>query len=866
MPAQPTEPATVAARAVRFLKGGLLVWIVVASAFALGALLLPRSYQSTALLEVARDGAPLSDPEGGEAVEQKLRAAVADTKQLGAVAALEGANPSEGGLARVGESISIRARSARTFEVSYRTASPDTAQKGCAALVKAVMDRFPPPSVGAASEDPRAVLDRKTKELTDFVIAHPEVALSRTREPSAPSTARVPATDPALALLRQEKARLEAALAEAKDTTKKAPADNPYEEPGPSVDVTALEKRLAEIRNALLAHQSAAQSTPVAQPASPNESEWKRLVTAVADAQRAAFAAPKAGASALVARVIEAPSLPSSAIESWRGPIAFLGVVLGLASGVLFVLFRVLSDRRVPVPASVPGSRAGDALPIATTAPESDVQPRPVTTNDRERPPSHRPEVPAAVSAGERALALRAPEDEPHIPRPPLLPSFGAGRTQIGMMDPAQFAAAKASASPEVLIRVESRRIIDVTAEPQQASAVAGTHPSTPVPPRRAGVEQPSPPPPRPSPPPPRPRSSPVPPAPRSPLPPRATQSGLGRMDSPLPPSSSGDDEPSTRRMSSPDDIVHGPTRSETPRSQPISSRSGTGYSFVDKDARGGMRRKSERPGQPISDRPDVVDERASTRVGWNDPASAGLTARERTRTGMTSRPPDPNEEDIIAPRSAPPSWRVSPAFADPAVQSELNALCEQLLSMVAQQRRCLVVAVTSDAETNRSRTAARLATMLGADGRARVLLMEADFDFPVLQRLMAIEMPQGSGFSQQMRARVKLEARRPWAVVRCSESLHVLAEGIVRTPGILFSQEFSDAVSELRRCYDLIVLAGPATGGGAEHKPLDAVTDGIVFVVEPGAPLGQALDRAAQWFKRKELVAAVPAEGAAPR
>jgi Mrp family chromosome partitioning ATPase len=297
--------------------------------------------------------------------------------------------------------------------------------------------------------------------------------------------------------------------------------------------------------------------------------------------------------------------------------------------------------------------------------------------------------------------------------------------------------------------------------------------------------------------------------------------------------------------------------------------RSETSYSFVDKSVRDGTRRRSERPESPAGGAHEVeAAHPAPTRVGWSSPAPTDLATRDAHPVSLASRPPDFDDSEIVSPRSAPPSWRVGPAIADPVVQSELRALCDQLLAFAARQQRCFVVAVTSDAEADpgKSRTAARLATMLASDGRARVLLIEADFDFPSVQRLMAIEMPPASGFSQQMRNRLKLGERRPWVVVRCSDSLHVLGEGIVRSPGILFSQEFSDAVAELRRCYDVIVLDGPLAGVGADHKPIDAVTDGIVYVVKPGSPPEQGLDRASHWFKRKDLVAAVPAETAATR
>jgi hypothetical protein len=111
------------------------------------------------------------------------------------------------------------------------------------------------------------------------------------------------------------------------------------------------------------------------------------------------------------------------------------------------------------------------------------------------------------------------------------------------------------------------------------------------------------------------------------------------------------------------------------------------------------------------------------------------------------------------------------------------------------------------------------------------------------------------------MRARLKSSHRQPWVVVRCSPTLDVLGESVMRSPGLLFSQGFAEAVTELRQCYDVIVADGPVIGVGADHKPLDATTDGLVFVIRAGAPLGEALDRATRYFKRKEFIAAVSSE-----
>src|SRR5262249_49470979 len=139
------------------------------------------------------------------------------------------------------------------------------------------------------------------------------------------------------------------------------------------------------------------------------------------------------------------------------------------------------------------------------------------------------------------------------------------------------------------------------------------------------------------------------------------------------------------------------------------------------------------------------------------------------------------------------------------------------------------------------------------------VLLMEANFDWPAVHRQMGVSMPSFSGFSQQMHARTRKGQKRPWIVVRCTPSLDVLAEGIVRSPGVLYSQQFSEAVSELRQYYRVIVCDGPVVGA-ADARPLDAVTDGLIVVARSQRALMNSLDGATKWFGKKQLVAALPA------
>ncbi len=261
-------------------------------------------------------------------------------------------------------------------------------------------------------------------------------------------------------------------------------------------------------------------------------------------------------------------------------------------------------------------------------------------------------------------------------------------------------------------------------------------------------------------------------------------------------------------------------------------------------------RRVVEAPPPPAEPEPNPA-----TKTGWKRPQ---VTNQETAMVRHWSTAPQ-GSDDVVAPRSMPPSWRPPDDVLPKDAPDELKQIRDQLVSI--RGNRCFVLGITSEEHANGGKTklAVKLAELLAES--ARVLLMEANFDWPAVQRALAIDMPRASGFSQQIHARIRDRSRGPWTVAQCSPSLHVLAEGIMRSPGILFSQGFAMAVAELRTRYDFIVADGPTVGTGGDLKPLNGLTDGVVVVVHPKGDLPAALDTAAKWFTQKEFAAAVFAD-----
>jgi Mrp family chromosome partitioning ATPase len=254
---------------------------------------------------------------------------------------------------------------------------------------------------------------------------------------------------------------------------------------------------------------------------------------------------------------------------------------------------------------------------------------------------------------------------------------------------------------------------------------------------------------------------------------------------------------------------------------------------------------------------PSVNAPGAIVRPGWS-PGEGESRGEERA----LARPQTPL--NIVEVRTASPSFRAPPDLGGhERAAPELLALRDQLLELGSKQ--CFVVGVAGEfgAASAKSKIAMRLATLLAAANRARVLLVEADFDFPAVHELTGVEMPLPGGFSQQLRGRIRRKTRDPWIVVRGAPNLDILAEGTLRSPGVVFSVEFSEAINELRRAYDIIVVDAPMSGSGSEYRPIDAVTDGLVAVGRPGGQLSETLERTSRLFQQKALVAAVHAEAA---
>lgn len=158
------------------------------------------------------------------------------------------------------------------------------------------------------------------------------------------------------------------------------------------------------------------------------------------------------------------------------------------------------------------------------------------------------------------------------------------------------------------------------------------------------------------------------------------------------------------------------------------------------------------------------------------------------------------------------------------------------------------VVLVTS-ARTGEGKTfvACGLATHCAAHGKNRVLLVDANFDHPMLGKLYGC--PDASGFAEVLLAGGRRDVPLyPGAV----PGLEILHAGKSARRGLLFNPEaVSSFLSTASRTFPLTVVDGPILRGGGVN--LAAGVDGVVMVVDSSRT-------------RREVVAGTLTDLGAPR
>jgi Mrp family chromosome partitioning ATPase len=797
------------------VRPGVLIAIVVFALFAAYAFLAPATYRTNAVVVVdsANPAATVKLPEPLEAA-RRLSEGVLDRSMLDSLSRERAGSAALDARARaagsVRQALQIDTSDAHTFSIGYLDSDKVRAQRACNQLAHHAVDVAPLVLLDRSAEYANDLRrQQQTQELAAFLALHPQVASE-----AVPSGDRSIDKDPVLSAFHAEKNELEHRIA---DLEGGRGSDNPYVEPAER-NVGLLKRRLLEIDAGLLARREALDAKPAPNALPPVVlAEWKRLLELVTQSTAQLETHP---AQTLVARLISEAPLPGSPLDPNRPLLLFFGLAFGTGLGSAYALVaraarqrRTKSSRPPPV-AVAPQSQMGLTvqLPAAPALP-SGLGPQVPTT-----PPKSNP-APPIVPIPQRQISSSPPG--PGLGNNgtggvlPSLTQYSSTPGDEGRKHPSSNPPAVAPrrfASTLVLPPAENPTPTeDPTPDPVLASAAqawdqqirAHDVPGFAI--IKPGSEPPGPPdygPPN--------AAAPIERRPVSSAPAVATRRAS------RPPNQMKVTQPLGSFF--PDGIWDAPPKGEIPTQHSPPPRS---------------------PLPPRSPSPAPESRYSYVSTAPSAPAPTALVS--------SSRPPP---KDLIRVQGVPSTWRPDPALT-PQMQ---RPLCEQLYPFAVEN--CFVLTVVSVAEANhyKSRVAAELALALAESGHPRILLLEADFHRPWVQRMANVDVPMGAGFSQQLRHRMNAHDKPPWRVLAVQNSLHVLAEGVMRMPGLILSNQFAEAVRELRSYYDFIVLDGPTASLDVDSKALDAVTDGIVTVCPAAGSRG--VSHLQQLFGKKRFSA----------
>ncbi len=704
-------------------------------------------------------------------------------------------------IGRLRAGIRVQSRGPLGYVVEFRGSEPKSVQRIANLLADRAVALVPKLAATPQDQAPAQALAARTRAVTEFLTAHPEVTVDAQGGKSG-------STDSGLEALRTEKRQIEQRL-----TT--GATDNPYADPEQSPEV--LNRRLTEIKSTIGKREKALKDLKPTSPqaASPDlVAQWRQLLAELATAQSAA-SKPAVVAAPVTARITARAPLPTSPLTPNRLVLSIVALLLSAAAALIaYVLPRKQEAARRGGPRSVRSgtpSASGLAPGVARSEP-----PRP-----RSEPPLPRsdpPPAPAPRAAGseppgpiavQRTVVLSGPSGAP----PPIVPQR-SHTAPGGLEAPSAQAIALASAGPH---GTPAGPLFGSRPPPGAGSySVSSSHPP-PMDPRsatgsaRTSVE----------------RLSPL----QSAHPPAGASTGTVPVIA-----------PSSRRGYSPV-----PQAGEIPH---IVSRPPA----LDPEAESWAARfEAPPPGEPTRPthpRPTPegteVEEAPRKRAGrWKTQAMGSMvpievmTAREelppsselesvRSQRGIQRQVPSPSGSTVVH-QDVPLGWEPQVDGKAPAILQLRDAVLH------AAAGRRLTLLVTGTARGERARVASALGLAL-AEAGARTLLVEADFDNPELHRTLAISAPPGAGFTQQLMARRNARRPEPWTVMRCTSNLQVLPESRFRSPGLVVSREFESALVDLSEQHHLVLVHAPAVSQAEDLRPLSGLAQGVVFV-EAGKP-----------------------------
>jgi Mrp family chromosome partitioning ATPase len=779
----------------------------------------PRTYGTAATFVL--DGAPqVGNP---IVLAGRIEASLLEREELAKVAMdlpPELRSPDPIGRLRAG--IRVQSRGALGFTVEFRGSDPQSVQRIANHLADRAVKLLPKLASPPVDDAPARALAERSRAVTEFLNAHPEVTLE------ASSGKIVPAGDGDLDALRNEKRQIEQRLA-------RAAPDNPYADPAQNPEL--LNRRLAEIKTTITRREAALKQTrPGAPPVVPPEltSQWRALLADLATAQ--ANASVPNQQPTVSGHVTARAPLPSSPLTPNRLVLSIVAALLTMAAAMIaYVLPRRPEPTKREAPRSAP--LAGRSEPPPPQLPARDVsrsdQPPALVGSTRNESPLPRSDPPPPPPRSDPPPPL--PRTEPPPPARPSSEPPGPIAVQRTVV-----LSGNSGSSPPP--RKRSQTSPGGLQAPVDASSTAA---STAVAGRRSAAP------------------------PAAPLfgsrpPPGAGSYSVSSSHPPPMGPTEGANRTSVERLSplqSSRPPSQPPLGTTAPHRSPPLAPSGDGPQIVSRPpaldpSSESWATRFETVPPPAAPPVEVPEEAPRKRSGrWKTQVMGSmvplevLAAREerppasqadhhQPQTALFAEvvPAVPQGAPAPLPGAAAVRFHDVPSGWSPKLEVETLALAELRDAVLKEaSSRRLTIAVTGSPGSSRAKLAASLALSLAQNG-ARVLLVEADFDQPELHDALDVSAPPGAGFSQQLRGRRPDGQAAPWVVVRCSAHLHALVEGRMRSPGMLTSGAFDTAIQELRGQHHVVILHAPTLARPGDLRPLTGLSQAVV-VVNSGQP-----------------------------
>ena len=211
------------------------------------------------------------------------------------------------------------------------------------------------------------------------------------------------------------------------------------------------------------------------------------------------------------------------------------------------------------------------------------------------------------------------------------------------------------------------------------------------------------------------------------------------------------------------------------------------------------------------------------------------------------------------------PSLEISPSRVEPhlvAITDPRSPHAEQYRSLrtrllhAGERRRVQAVVVTSaGVMEGKTVTALNLAWLLAQTDGVRALLIDGDLRHPCAAEYLDIDAPVG--LSEVLAGETTLDE----TIVRLDPAgLYLLPGGRAHdnAPEMLSGPKFSDALAELRRRYDYIIIDAPPLGIFTDATVLVGRADAALVVVRAGRTRYSTLDRVLEPLPRQSILGIV--------